>query len=232
MVEYPRIRLFGEGALLVELGPLPDLALNRRVHALAADLEANAPAELHALVPGYSSLLIEVDPLSTDLDWLAEQIHKRLSRVAEGPVAASRVRTIPMVFGGEYGPDLDHVARETGLPADAVVERLLSAALSVYMLGFAPGHPYLGDLPPGLAVPRLTTPRERVPAGSVAIVGRQMVIYTHETPGGWRLVGRTPRRLFDVQRHPPTYLAPGDVVRLEPIGAEEWERHAGAADDW
>lgn len=232
MVEYPRIRPFGEGALLVELGPLPDLVLNRQAHALAADLEANPPAELKAMVPGYSSVLVEVDPLSTDLDWLADQVRARLTLVTDGPAAAGRVRTIPVVFGGKYGPDLDDVARETGLPADAVVERLLSAVLSVYMLGFAPGHPYLGDLPPELAVPRLTTPRERVPAGSVAIVGRQMVIYTHETPGGWRLVGRTPRRLFDVRRQPPAYLAPGDLVRLEPIGVEQWQQYAGVADDW
>ena len=232
MRPYPRVRPFGEAALLVEFGEQADLRLNARVHALAGALEAAPPAGLLSLIPGYVSLLIEVEPLEADLERLESLLWDRLRQVETAPRQPGRQRVIPTVFGGEWGPDLGDVAARLGLGPDDVVARHTAAPQTVYMLGFSPGFPYLGDLPAELALPRRETPRERVPLGSVAIAERQTGIYSREMPGGWHLLGRTPRPLFDAGRHPPAYLAPGDCVSFVPIPASDWERYAQPAEDW
>ncbi len=227
-----RIRPFGEAALLVELGEEPELTVNGRVHALAAALDARPLPGLRSLVPAYTSLLVEFDPLLADPTEVEAAIRARLERTSAAAPLPGRYRTIPTVYGGEFGPDLNEVAALVGLSPTEVIERHSGTEQRVYMLGFAPGFPYLGDLPPELALPRLATPRERVPAGSVAIAGRQTGIYPRPTPGGWRLLGRTPLTLFDERRTPPAYLAPGDRVRFVPIAPGEWARYAGPAPDW
>ena len=156
---------------------------------------------------------------------------RRLAHVAE-PTVGTRLRTIPVVYGGEMGPDLPDVAALTGLSEAEVVERHATAELRVLFDGFAPGFAYLGDLPVELRVARLDTPRTRTPAGSVAIAGPMSGVYPATLPGGWRVIGRTPVTLFDPRRDPPAYLMPGDRVRFERIGAEEWDGRAGVPDDW
>lgn len=141
--------------------------------------------------------------------------------------AAVRVVEIPVCYGGEYGFDLDAVAEHVRLSRDDVIARHAAAEYAVAMLGFAPGFPYLLGLDPALQMPRRATPRTRVPAGSVAIGGAQTGIYPRELPGGWHLVGRTPRILFDAQRDPPCLLAPGDRVRFRVIDAAEFARLVG-----
>jgi KipI family sensor histidine kinase inhibitor len=223
---------FGEAAFLVELGGEPDLTVNARVHALAAALDTAPPPALRTLIPAYTSLLVEFDPLVVDPAVVETAIYSTVERPLAAGARPGRPRIVPTVYGGKYGPDLDAVAALVGLTPSEVVARHAGSEQTVYMLGFAPGFPYLGDLPPELSVPRLETPRERVPAGSVAIAGRQTGIYPCATPGGWRILGRTPIRLFDERRDPPAYLAPGDRVRFAPIAPSEWERHAGVAADW
>ncbi|MDQ6672833.1 MAG: 5-oxoprolinase subunit PxpB [Chloroflexota bacterium] len=229
-----RVQVFGEAALLVELGEEPELGISARVHALARALEAEPPRGLRSLVPGYVSLLVELDPLQADLASVERVLREHAQHIDAvlTPEGRQRQRTIPTVYGGEWGPDLDEVAHRIGLTASEVIARHIAAPQSVYMLGFSPGFPYLGDLPSELALPRRTTPRERVPVGSVAIAGRQTGIYSREMPGGWHLLGRTPVPLFDPARNPPAYLGPGDSVRFEPIDAGEWERFAGPPPDW
>ena len=230
--DFPRVQPFGETAALLELGDRPDLALNVRVHAVAARLRAAAPPGVLALVPGYASLLVELDPRATTYEVVAAALLDALGAGGTDAPTPTRLRLVPTVYGGEHGPDLAPVARRLGLSPEDVVRLHTAAEQRVYMLGFSPGFPYLGDLPAALALPRRATPRERVPVGSVAIAGRQTGIYTHATPGGWHLLGRTPLRLFDPLRDPPTYLAPGDRVRFVPIPAEEWPHHAGPPADW
>lgn len=214
-------------------GDQPDLALNRRVHALAERLEACFLAGVRAVVPAYASLLVEFDPLLATRADVERAIRAALAGApAQDTVAAGRPRVIPVVYGGTHGPDLGAAAAASRLTPAQVVALHSEADLVVYMLGFAPGHPYLGDLPPQLALPRLTTPRERVPAGSVGIAGHQSVIYSHATPGGWHLLGRTPVTLFDARRDPPAYLRPGDRVRFRPIQEAEYAACAGTPDDW
>jgi KipI family sensor histidine kinase inhibitor len=229
-----RVRPFGEAALLVEFADAPDLGCNLRVHALARALDADPPPGLRALVPGYVSLLVEFSPVECDFQALAELLSERataaeLDATQAGP---ARERTIPTVYGGEFGPDLEEVADRLHLRPSQVIERHTAAEQRVYMLGFSPGFPYLGDLPPELALPRRATPRERVPLGSVAIAERQTGIYSREMPGGWHVLGRTPVPLFDPSRDPPAYLAPGDRVRFVPIDASDWDRLASCPDDW
>lgn len=229
---WPRLTRFGEGALLVEWAATPARAPNARVHAFANALRQADLEGVVALVPGAVSLLVELDPLA-DVEGAEERVHTLLARAApRQPVAAGRLREVPVVYGGGWGPDLEEVAAQVGLSPAEVVRRHSSAELVVYMLGFAPGFPYLGDLPAALALPRRPTPRERVPAGSVAIAGRQTGIYPRASPGGWHLIGRTPLVLFDARRDPPAYLAPGDRVRFRPVAPTAWDTLAGPAGDW
>ena len=229
----PRVCAFGEAALLVEFGQRADLELNARVHALARALEADRQPTLRSLVPGYVSLLVEFDPLQVELAAMETWIRHHLGDMDPAGAPVGRSRTIPTVYGGEWGPDLDEVATRLGLAPTEVVAQHTTAELRVYMLGFSPGFPYLGDLPETLALPRRATPRERVPVGSVAIAERQTGIYSREMPGGWHVLGRTPVRLFREDRHPPAYLAPGDRVRFVAIDPSDWDRYASdVPDEW
>lgn len=229
MIE-PRLQPFGEAALLVEFGDEPRLDLNARVHALAALVEASP--HVRAVVPGYVSLLVEFDPLIVDAQTIEQWIRERLDQTVPSALAVGHARTIPTVYGGEWGPDLEEVAARVGMTPAEVVAAHTTAEQTVYLLGFSPGFPYLGDLPERLGLPRRATPRERVPPGSVAIAERQTGIYTRETPGGWHLLGRTPVQLFDEQHEPPAYLQPGDRVRFVAVSAAEWERYHAPPDDW
>lgn len=219
------IRLFGEAAVLVEVdGP-------EEARAACLALEASPLPGVVAVVPALRSVLVEVDPLRVDAD-LPERIGERIDSASDQALPAGRARVIPVVYGGEHGPDLDDVAAACGLAPTEVVRRHAATDLRVWFLGFAPGFGYLGKLPPELHVPRLATPRTRTPAGSVAIAGPMTGIYPADLPGGWRIIGRTPVTLFDPHRNPPSYLLAGDVVRFEPISAEDWGERAGVAGDW
>lgn len=229
---WPRVTRFGEGALLVEWAEAPARALNARVHAFAEALRQTDLDGLVALVPGAVSLLVELDPLA-DVDGAEERLRALLARAERRqPLAVGRRREVPVVYGGAWGPDLEEVAGRVGLSPAEVVRQHAGADLVVYTIGFAPGFPYLGDLPAALDLPRRPTPRERVPAGSVAIAGRQTGIYPRASPGGWHLIGRTPLVLFDAERDPPAYLAPGDHVRFRPLPPAAWDAHAGPPGDW
>ena len=228
----PRIGAFGEAALLVEYGDTPDLTLNARVHALARQLDAKPLEAQTNLVPGYVSLLIELDPLHVDLEQARSSLERLMSNLHVPPIGFRRRRVIPTVYGGEWGPDLDDVATRAGISAADVVARHTALEQTVYMLGFSPGFPYLGDLPDELSLPRRETPRERVPIGSVAIAERQTGIYSREMPGGWHVLGRTPIALFDESHDPPAYLSAGDRVAFVEIPADDWDRYTGAPSDW
>jgi KipI family sensor histidine kinase inhibitor len=220
------IQPFGEHALLVELDG------SSRGRALASSLTRDRPAGVDAAVPGLASVLVELDPASSDrAAEIADEIAHRLEALAPAP-SRGRTRVIPVAYGGEHGPDLEEAAALVGLPPAELVDRHARAQLEVLFCGFAPGFAYLGDLPDRLRVPRLATPRTRTPPGSVAIAGAMTGIYPAELPGGWRIIGRTPLTLFDPQREPPAYLAPGDTVRFAPIETGAWPGFSRPADDW
>lgn len=209
---------------MVELGDAIDVALNRQVRALGLALEQARVKGVLEAVPTYRSLAIYCDPLTIDRDALKAQVLSLYSSLEDLGDQTPRVVEIPTVYGGEYGPDLEFVARHSGLSRDEVVRLHSEPLYHAYMLGFMAGFPYLGDLAERLAVPRLSTPRLKVPAGSVGIGGRQTGIYPIESPGGWRIIGRTPLRLFDPSAEEPTVILPGDKVRFVRIEPHEYDR--------
>ncbi len=205
----------GESCLIVELGDRIDLTVNQRVRTLGLTVEQARLAGVREAVPTYRSLAIYYDPLRIDRGALERRIGELLGsmQVAAGP-EQPKIVEIPTIYGGEHGPDLAFVARHAGLSEREVIRLHGEPLYHVHMLGFTAGFAYLGGLPERLAVPRLSTPRLRVPAGSVGIAGLQTGIYPVESPGGWRIIGRTLVRLFDPSRHPPASVLPGDKVRF------------------
>lgn len=229
----PTIEPLGDQAVLLRWGDAADRAVNRHVHLMAARLNAARPPWLRDVVPAYASLAVYFDdsalpagePQMYVRDWLAPLIE---DVVPESGQMQLRCVDIPVCYGGEHGPDLRDVARSCGLDPDEVVRRHAQTEYLVAMLGFSPGFPYLLGLDPALAVARLATPRTCIPAGSVGIGGAQTGVYPDPSPGGWRLIGRTPLRLFDAAGDPPSRLLPGDRVRFVPIDAARFDALLGA----
>jgi KipI family sensor histidine kinase inhibitor len=209
-----------EGTFLVEFPDAPDPDANRFAVALADRLGRHPPRGLLDAIPGARTLFVVFDPGLERRGSILARL-RRLARDREAPAPESRRFRIPVAYGGESGPDLPSLARERGISPEEVVRRHAAAEYTVAFLGFSPGFAYLAGLPAELAAPRRTRPRPRVPAGSVAIGGAYTAIYPEETPGGWRLIGRSPVRLFDAAARPPALLRPGDHVSFERIGEAE-----------
>lgn len=212
-----QVELFpvGDCGLLAVCGQKIDEGVGDRVSALdAAVRQARLPGVIET-VPAFASLLVRYDPLRTDYDTLAREVTPLAARAGSGHHHGGRVVTIPVCYGGEFGPDLDFVARHAGLSPEEVIRRHTAPRYRIYMLGFLPGFPYLGGLDPALFTPRLDNPRTAISAGSVGIGGQQTGIYPVASPGGWQLIGRTPLRLFDPDQ-PPRYAA-GDRIRFTAI---------------
>ena len=217
---------YGE-VLLIRVGDAIDVATSARVHAAASALHAAGLPGVVDIVPAYATLAVHFDPLAwvdahggPPLAHVVSAVRAILASPRSVSDEAGRAIEIPVCYGGALGPDLDALAAHAGLDADEVIARHANAVYRVAMLGFAPGFPYLLGLDPALAMPRRASPRTRVPAGSVAIGGVQTGIYPAPLPGGWQLIGRTPRVLFDAARDPPSLVMPGDRVRFVPIAPE------------
>ncbi|WP_428028970.1 5-oxoprolinase subunit PxpB [Ancylobacter sp.] len=210
----------GDTAFAVEFGDRIDPGINALVHRAAALLAGAPPDGLVETVPTFRSLLVHYDPLRTSAEALQAFIGT-LELEEAAAEAPARTWRIPVLYGGEAGPDLAEVARATGLSESDVIALHAGTLYRVYVQGFLPGFAYLGDLPAALDLPRLTTPRVRVPPGSVAIAQRMTGVYPVESPGGWHLLGNTPLRFFDPAKVPPTLFAPGDGVRFVPVSADE-----------
>jgi inhibitor of KinA len=229
-IREPRFLLAGDAALVVEFGDeisLDALRANRQVHILAHTLEQNPFPGLGEAVPSYRSLLVHYDPLQLSCGEIEDLVSKALQECEDLSPPEPRLIEIPTVYGREFGPDIEFVAEQNGLSVEQVVAIHSSVTYTVYMLGFTPGFPYMGTLSEAIVTPRLATPRQSVPAGSVGIADSQTGIYPIASPGGWRLIGRTPLVLFDPERSPPTVLRPGDRVRFVPIPTIE-EAASGA----
>ena len=211
---------------MVELGDRIDIALNLKVRALCLAVERAAIAGIQEAVPTYRSLAIYYDPLTIDRESLEDQIQALQGSEGSEEDHRPQVVEIPTVYGGEYGPDLGFVASYASLSHGEVVRLHTEPLYHVCMLGFTPGFAYLGGLPERLSVPRLATPRLTVPAGSVGVAGKQTGVYALDSPGGWRIIGRTYVRLFDASRQVPTPILPGDKVRFLRIGEQEYQKRA------
>jgi inhibitor of KinA len=223
----------GDTALLLELGDAIEDAVYRRVRTAWQALAASPLPGVTEVVPAYTSVTVYYDPWQAVqagapeqgvADWLGTKVRERLKNPPKVEKNAGRTVEVPMVYGGEFGPDLGHVAKHAKLSAEEVIRRHSKADYLVHLVGFAPGFPYLGGLPKELATPRQAKPRMKVPPGSVGIGGAQTGIYPLATPGGWNLIGRTPLRLFRPAEDPPVLLRAGDRVKFRAISGEEFAR--------
>lgn len=202
---------FGDSALLVQFGDAIDPVINRRVHALDALLRARQIAGVIETIPAYASLLINYDPLVLSFAQASAWVGAQMDRVESNAIRKPRRIQVPVRYGGE---DLDFVAAQHRIRAREVVNIHAGREYTVYMMGFTPGFAYMGKLDDAIATPRLETPRTRVDAGSVGIAGAQTGIYPIDSPGGWRIIGRTSSRLFDLKSDQPFLFSPGDFVRF------------------
>ncbi|MCF7934747.1 MAG: 5-oxoprolinase subunit PxpB [Synergistales bacterium] len=219
-----RITQAGDSCLLVEFEERIAPETNARVHALREAVTRRGLTAVEELVPAYRSLAVYVDPLQMrSWESLRNVLEEIASTVSDSTPGKREGLVLPVLYGGEAGPDLDSVAENAALSPDEVVERHSAATYYCYMLGFTPGFPYLGGMDASIATPRLDSPRTRIPAGSVGIAGAQTGVYPVESPGGWRLIGRTPLALFDPDQSPPTLVQAGMWIRFRPVTREEWE---------
>jgi inhibitor of KinA len=218
-----RLVAAGDAALLVEFDERIDATVNARAIAFAEAIQAAAIAGIRDVVPTYRSVAIYYDPLRTSSDVLLAHVKREAAKPAPSSSAARVPIRIPVCYGTDLGPDLGAVAAFARMSPDEVVRVHAAGIYRVFMLGFVPGFAYLGIVDDRIAVPRHSSPRVRVPAGSVGIAGVQTGIYPAETPGGWQLIGRTPIKPFDAAREQPFLMQAGDTVQFYPIDRAEYD---------
>jgi inhibitor of KinA len=229
----------GDRALLLEVGETVDESVIARLRALAEQIEARRLPGVTDIVPAFCSLALHYDPAAVrasghagaPYDALVESLQALLSETQETVSAEGRLFEVPVVYGGAFGEDLAALAEAKGLTPEEASRIHREPLYSVYMLGFAPGFGYLGPVDARLREPRRSGPRPKVAAGSVALANEYTGIYPLESPGGWHVIGRTPWRLFDVHRSPPSLLAAGDRVRFVSISPAEFD-NAGRSQPW
>ncbi|WP_425060003.1 5-oxoprolinase subunit B [Sporomusa carbonis] len=216
----------GEQGLVIEFGKEISEAVNRKVHQLARRLISEPDMAILEIVPTYRSLLVYFDPLKISRKDLSEQIERIAAEEkmfhSEESKEVTNIVQIPVCYGGEFGPDLEFVAQHNGISVDEVVNIHTSTPYLVYMLGFTPGFPYLGGMSEKIATPRLEKPRVQIPAGSVGIAGSQTGFYPVDSPGGWRLIGRTPIKAFNPAATNPFLFAAGDYLQFKPVSVDEF----------
>ncbi|EKP95172.1 TIGR00370 family protein [Thermaerobacter subterraneus DSM 13965] len=213
----------GDRALVVEFGNEISPAIHARVRALTQALQVRPIPGVMEVVPTYRSVLVYFDPMQVAPAALEQGLLDLVRNREALQLPAPTVTVIPVCYGGEFGPDLPFVCEHTGLSADEVIRIHTGRDYLIYMLGFTPGFPYLGGMDERIAAPRLESPRTKIPAGSVGIAGKQTGVYPVESPGGWRIIGQTPIKLYDPYRQPPVLLAPGNYVRFKAVTREEYE---------
>jgi KipI family sensor histidine kinase inhibitor len=213
----------GDRGLLLEFGDEISPEVNEKVRRMALAIQSKAIEGIIETVPTYRSLLIIYNPLILSIDDLKKRLIQIENGLQQTPFPEPKLTQIPVVYGGAYGPDLEEVARYHQISPQEVIRLHCSKPYFIYMIGFMPGYPYMGELPGALITPRLKTPRLSVPAGSVAIAQKQTGIYPMESPGGWQILGRTPVKMFDPEKDPPALLQMGDLVQFYPINEEEFK---------
>jgi len=214
------LQALGDAAVLIEFADHLDLSVNTRIQELAKAIRHRHMPWILDVVPALATLAVHVDPISLDFGDPIEPVRNLLTQCLNEDLThtrSTRQVRIPICYETEFGLDLEDISQRTGLSVEEVIQRHQHSEFMVLMVGFAPGHPYLGGLAPSLSVPRRSAPRVKMPCGSVAIANAQCVVYPFEIPGGWSVVGRTPLRVFDANRRQPSLFEPGDQVRFERI---------------
>lgn len=223
----PRFLLNGDTAVSAVFGDRISEEVNRTIRAFQLLLTERKVPGIVETVPTYCSLMIHYDPDRISCDRLLGTLKELAASIDTAALPPSEVLEIPVLYGGEMGPDLAHVAENAGISEEEVVKRHSAPEYLIYMLGFTPGFTYLGGLDPSIETPRLKTPRVSIPAGSVGIAGKQTGIYPIASPGGWQLIGRTPVRMYDPLRETPILPRAGQYIHFFPINEEEYRKIEG-----
>ncbi len=216
-----RILPCGDAALTVEFGQVIDAAINAQVIGFDQTIQAAKLEGIIETVPTYRSLTVHYDPLSLSFSTLSDHLLK-LYELSKAAGETGRLWHVPVIYGGEFGLDLEFLAQTKSMTMDEIIARHSAPTYRVFMIGFTPGFAYLGGLDPLLATPRRQTPRLSVPPGCIAIGGEQAAIQCLSSPLGWHVLGRTPVRTFHPTRKQMFLLEPGDSVRFYPVSHSEW----------
>ena len=214
---YPRYQAVGESAILLEFSDVMSPVVNNRVRALDSRMREVSLAGVIEWIPAYISLMVKYDPRSVQFEAVKLWINNCLDSSFADTELEERCIEIPVRYGGEDGPDLEYLAAFLNLSQADVVFRHTQSEYRVAMMGFTPGFAYLTGLDPSLSTPRRETPRIHVPVGSVGIAGTQTGVYPLDSPGGWQLIGRTDKTLFNPDHDFPFLLSPGDIVRFTAV---------------
>lgn len=235
------IKPLGDSAIIVQLGEGINLTLNKKVKSLCEIISKIPFDGIIEFVPAYNNITVYYNPFlvhnshpgsTTAYDKVASHIKKLALQITEVKNTKTKIVKIPVCYGGEFGPDLQHVAALRNLSTEEVIEIHSGSECLVYMLGFAPGFPFMGGMDERIATPRRDTPRLSIPRGSVGIAGKQTGIYSLETPGGWQIIGRTPLDLFLPNESPPTLLQAGDHIQFVSITHEEYLAYGGGRNEY
>ena len=218
----PKILVAGDSSLLMEFEQTISPEVNARISALIRLIREQQIEGIVDIIPSFCALLVNYDPRVMPYDRISMRLSELASLEVQAQEYAARVFEIPVCYGGDYGPDIDHIAERAGLSQDEVIKIHSGRDYLIYMLGFMPGFPYLGGLDESIHTPRLETPRVLIHAGSVGIGGAQTGIYPINSPGGWQLLGRTPIKTYEPTREVPILFEAGDYIRFVPITEAEF----------
>jgi KipI family sensor histidine kinase inhibitor len=217
-----KLHTAGENALILYLGDETSPAVSARVQAAAQAIKEALGQHLIDLVPSYASVLVIYDPFATDHLAVSKTIHQIIAQLRPTEQDDGNTIVLPVYYSPESGEDLESLAQQAGLSTDEVIALHSGSEYRVYAIGFAPGFAYLGEVDQRIAAPRLSTPRQKVPRGAVAIADRQTAVYPAVSPGGWNLIGRCPIRMFDPDAQPTMPVSVGDRVKFEPVSRERF----------
>lgn len=232
-IDMDRLRFLpaGESCVFVEFSDDVDISANDAVTNLKGWFDARNSGGLRECLPTYRSLAIYFDPLTVSMEKIIADARIALHTPFENKNKIYTVISVPVCYGGEYGPDIENVARHAGLTVEGVISAHTKNIYHCYMIGFIPGFAYLGGMDEAIAMPRLPVPRSVIPGGSVGIAGKQTGVYPLDSPGGWQLIGRTPLMLFMPESEPTTPIKAGYGVRFVRINKEQYEEIAAAVAD-
>jgi len=221
---YPKYKPVGDKALAIEMGDQISISNNNSIRAIVHLLDKEKIIGIKDRVPSYTCLIIHYDPACIRYEELIKVLDDILKRADKKDVPCGKVIELPTYYGEDCGTDIEYVAQYHGISIEDVIELHSSVKYPVYFIGFTPGFPVLGGMHPTLVTPRLDNPRLNIPAGSVGIGGNQTGVYPVKSPGGWRIIGRTPIRLYNPKDDDPTIIKPGDYVKFRPIGKDEYNK--------
>lgn len=216
-----------ESSVLVEFGKVINEDIHRKVEAFCEYLDKHPFKGMIEYIPAFSSVAVIYNPIKIEYEKIYPLLNEILYNLNPSLGKQKRVIEIPVCYGGEFGPDIQYVADYNKISVEEVIKIHSSGEYLVYMIGFAPGFPYLGGMSDKIATPRRESPRTVIPKGAVGIAGMQTGVYPISTPGGWRIIGSTPQQLFRPEEYPPSLLKSGDIVNFYPISCDEYENYKG-----